>query len=61
MHIISARNGSLEVPVCILKVKQGYTARKVDIVYVVPVWNSGTKKKVPVWYTGPFRALCTAI
>jgi uncharacterized membrane-anchored protein YitT (DUF2179 family) len=61
--VSSARNGNLEVPVYVLKAKQGYTVRKMEkyiwmVVYIDKCrYEIQEQKEVPVWYTGPFREL----
>jgi hypothetical protein len=37
----SAQNGNLELPIWFLKAKQGYTVRKVDILYMCCLWPHG--------------------
>jgi hypothetical protein len=60
MYIVSARSGNLEVLVY-LKARQGYTIRKMDIVYIDKCWYEIQEKKkfwygIPA-YTDPFQAL----
>jgi hypothetical protein len=61
--MVSARNGNVEVPVCNLVVKQGYTVRKMkkDVMDILCIYKCRyeiqDQKEVPVWYTGICRPI----
>jgi hypothetical protein len=64
MLLTSGRNGHLEVPAFFLKLKQGYTERKMEKVYIDKCRYEIQEKKfrygIPA-FTGPFRAIIETI
>jgi hypothetical protein len=57
LHRNSAQNGNLDVPVCFTKAKQGWAVTEMEKRMDKWLYEIQEQKKLPVWYTGPFRAL----